>query len=100
MWEAVLMIAAGLATLAVARARWSYTRARLLVGLSAWLATALLIVSSLILTPHASGDDEYIPVEITTVMLVAITATPLRPLQTLSLGLSIGAVYLVASLVA
>ncbi len=100
LWEAVLMIATGLATLAVARTRWSYERARLLVGLSAWLAAALLIVSSLILTPHASGDDEYIPVEITTVMLVAITAVPLRPLQTLSLGLSIGAVYMAASLIA
>ncbi|MBI2680066.1 MAG: HAMP domain-containing histidine kinase [Candidatus Solibacter usitatus] len=98
--EAVLMIAMGAATLAVSRARWSYERSRLLVGLSGWLACALLIVSSLILTPHASGDDEYIPVQIATVMLVAITATPLRPLQTLSLGLSIGAVYLAASLVA
>jgi two-component system NtrC family sensor kinase len=98
--EAVLMITAGVVTLAVARARWSYARARLLVGLSAWLAASLLIVSSLILTPHASGDDEYIPVEIAMVLLVAITSTPLRPLQTLSLGLSIGAVYLGASLVA
>src|SRR5882672_9586537 len=49
-WEAVMMIAAGVVTLLVARARWSYAHARLLVGLSAWLATALLTVSSLVLT--------------------------------------------------
>ncbi len=100
LWEAALLIAAGMATLAVARTRWSHKRARALVGLSAGFAASLLIVSSLLLTPHASGGDEYIPVEITTVMLVAITATPLLPLQTLALGLSITAVYMAASLAA
>src|SRR4029079_8515393 len=52
-----------------------------------------------VLAPLSSGNDEYIPVEITTVMLVAVTATPLRPLQTLAVGLSIGAFYFATSLV-
>ncbi len=95
-WQAGLVILVGLATLAVARTRMGGRRAAALLCFSAWLSSAVLIVASLMFTPHAS--DEYISVHITTVMLAAITVAPLRPLETFLLGLSIWLSYLAAFL--
>src|SRR5438445_4982560 len=95
-WQSALVILVGLATLAVARTRWSQRHAAGLLCFSAWLSSAVLIGASLVFTPHAS--DEYISVHITTVMLAAITVAPLRPLETFLLGLSIWVSYLAAFL--
>jgi signal transduction histidine kinase len=90
--QAVLVITVGLFTIAIARTRLGRTYPALLLCLSAWLSSAVLMISSLVLTPHAS--DEYIAVHVVTMMLVAITVAPLRPIQTFVLGLAIWTSYL------
>ncbi|MCU1275390.1 MAG: integral rane sensor signal transduction histidine kinase [Bryobacterales bacterium] len=90
--QAVLVVTVGLFTIAIARTRLGRTRPAFLLCLSAWLSSAVLMISSLVLTPHAS--DEYISVHVVTLMLVAITVAPLRPLYTFVLGLAIWISYL------
>jgi len=90
-WEASLVILVGVATLAIAYTRAGRTHPALLLCGSCWLSSAALIASSLLLTPHAT--DEYIAAHITTVVLVAITAAPLRPLDTFWVGVSIWVFY-------
>ena len=91
-WQAALVILVGLLTLGVAPTQMGRRRPALLLCLSGWLSSAVIIGSSLALTPHAS--DEYIAVHITAIMLVAIAVCPLRPLDTFLLGVSIWLAYL------
>lgn len=95
-WQALTLMAVGAMTLAAAKQSWSRPRARFLAAFSGWLVTAALICTSVLLTPEFTADDHYIPGEITTVLLALVATTPLRPLQMLSLGLSISFFYLAA----
>ena len=91
-WQAVLVILVALATLGTAQTRLGRRRPALFLCISGWISSAVVIGSSLALMPHSS--DEYIAVHITTIMLVALTVCPLRPLDTLLLGVSIWIAYL------
>src|SRR5438128_4806590 len=91
--EAWLIILVGLGTLLFARTHLSRQRPRFWACLSAFLSTAVLICSSLWLTPGVT--DEYIPVHITVVLLVAVTVLPLRPLDAFRLGASMWLFYVV-----
>jgi len=91
-WQAALVILVGLLTLGVAPSPLARRHPAFLLCLSGWLSSAVIIGSSLALTPHAS--DEYIAVHITAIMLVAIAVCPLRPLDTFLLGISIWLAYL------
>ena len=91
-WQAAIVILVGLATLAAAKTKLGARHPVVVLCVSGWLSSAAVIAASLALTPHAS--DEYISVHITTIMLVAITVAPLRPLEIFLLGLSIWVFYL------
>ncbi|HKW97668.1 MAG TPA: HAMP domain-containing sensor histidine kinase [Bryobacteraceae bacterium] len=91
LWEAGAVVLVGLATVAAAYTRPGRNHPAWLLCGSCWLSSAALIATSLLLTPHIS--DEYIAAHITTVVLVAITAAPLRPLDTFALGVSIWIFY-------
>lgn len=91
-WQAALVILVALVTLGAAHTRLGRRRPALLLCISGWLSSAAVIGSSLALMPHSS--DEYISVHITTIMLVALTVCPLRPLETFLLGVSIWIAYL------
>jgi signal transduction histidine kinase len=90
-WQAFFVILVGAATLIIAKTRLGRSHPRALLCLSGWLSSAVFISSSLLLTPHASGA--YIPLFIATVMLVALTVSPLRPKDTFLMGLSIWVFY-------
>jgi len=90
-WQALFVILVGAATLVISRTRLGRSHPRVLLCLSGWLSSAVFISFSLLLTPHASGA--YIPLFITTVMLVALTVSPLRPIDTFFMGLSIWIFY-------
>jgi len=92
--QAWLIIVVGLATLLFSRTLLSRRRPRFWASLSAFLSTAVLICSSLWLTPRVT--DEYIPVHVTVVLLVAVTVLPLRPLDAFRLGASMWLFYVVA----
>jgi signal transduction histidine kinase len=90
-WQAALVVIVGLLTLAAARTRAGRDYPAFLLCFSCWFSSSALILSSLLLAPHA--PDEYIAAHITTVMLVAITVAPLRPRDILLLGFSIWIFY-------
>ncbi len=91
-WQAALVILVALATLGAAQTRLGRMRPALLLCISGWLSSAVFIGSSLALMPHS--PDEYISVHITTILLVALTVCPLRPLDAFWLGASIWMAYL------
>ncbi|MBV8818643.1 MAG: hypothetical protein JO022_09830, partial [Acidobacteriaceae bacterium] len=74
--------------------------ARPLAVLSSLATAGVLIWASLIAISISTNPNDFIPGQITLVMLVAVTAIPLRPMQTLALGLAIGVEYLILSLIA
>jgi signal transduction histidine kinase len=91
-WQAALVILVALATLGAAHTRLGRMRPALFLCISGWISSAVFISSSLALMPHSS--DEYISVHITTILLVALTVCPLRPLDAFWLGASIWMAYL------
>ena len=93
-WQAALVILVALFTLWAAQTRTAQRHPAFLLCLSGWISSVMVIASSLALMPHSS--DEYISVHITTILLVAITVCPLRPLDTFLLGGSIWIAYLAA----
>src|SRR5438309_64489 len=83
--QAAILLLIGIATLAVAGSKRAYPHSRVIVALSGWLAMTVLILTAVLLTPGFPGDDQFIPGQMTAVMLVAVATTPLRPLHTLTL---------------
>jgi signal transduction histidine kinase len=79
-----------------ALARWS----RQISFVSALLTTGILIWASLVINSQSTNPNDFIPGQITLVMLVAVTTVPLRPMHTLALGAAIGVVYAVLSKIA
>jgi signal transduction histidine kinase len=79
-----------------ALARWS----RQISFVSAMLTTGILIWASMVINSQSTNPNDFIPGQITLVMLVAVTTVPLRPMNTLSLGAAIGVVYAVLSKIA
>jgi len=93
-WQAILVVLVAVLTLWTAETPMGRRNPARFLCLSGWVSSVVVIASSLVLMPHSS--DEYISVHVTTILLVAITACPLRPLDTFVLGGSIWAAYLAA----
>ncbi len=69
---------------------------RLVGWVSGWLVGDILIAYSLLLTRINGVALHYIPAQIATVVLVAVGTLPMRPLQTLSMGLAMWAFNILA----
>lgn len=74
--------------------------ARLIAAVSGLVVASVLIWASLVIRSQSTNPNDFIPGQITLVMLVAITVVPLRPMHTLLLGLCIGVIYAVATTIA
>jgi signal transduction histidine kinase len=92
--QAAAVIALGLATIGCARTRrlepWWRT-----IAIASGMATAAVLVFSSLGTPFDHAEN-FIPGQITLIMLVAVTVVPIRPLQAMGMGLGMGAIYLAA----
>jgi signal transduction histidine kinase len=98
--QAAVIIALGILNAWISRNPRIAPLARSL-GLISSLATAgVLIWASLLASSRSTNPNDFIPGQITLVMLVAVTTIPLRPMQTLAMGFAIGFEYLVLSVVA
>ena len=97
MWRGLVVVALGLATLAVSRTRFSRGHARLLVALSAWASAAFLALVGLAGPASGVTSDDYILAGLTVIMLTAVAAAPLLPWHTLALGLSVEGVYILSA---
>jgi signal transduction histidine kinase len=77
-------------------ARWS----RQIGFVSAVLTTGILIWASMVMSSQSTNPNDFIPGQITMVMLVAVTTVPLRPMHTFSLGIAIGITYVALAKIA
>ncbi|MBI3472993.1 MAG: HAMP domain-containing histidine kinase [Candidatus Solibacter usitatus] len=98
--ETVALIAVGAASWFAARADRCYDRCRALAWISSWLAAAVLVCGALRNAAQYPGSDHMIPGRLALVLLVTVALVPLRPAHTLALGVSLGAVFWIASFAA
>ena len=96
--QASVIILIGIATLLCAWAGAMENWRRLVGAASGLLTAAVLIWSSLLARAQIANPDDFIPGQITLVMLVAVTVVPLRPIQILWMGFGIGLIYTLASI--
>src|SRR5690349_7298348 len=76
-WPAAIVMFVGLVTLAMAQMRAARGRPAELLCFSAWLASAVLISSSVLVT--RSAPDDYLAAEIAMIVLAATAIAPFRP---------------------
>jgi signal transduction histidine kinase len=95
-WQTAALIAAGLATLALAQAPWINRHARLLAAFSAWLGVGLLLMVSAWKGADITGAGDYILAAATLVIVTVAATVPLLPWQTLALGMSVEGVYILS----
>src|SRR5437879_5234046 len=93
--QGALIIGLGIVDLVASRLKFIRHWARLLVCISALLCAGILIWASLVISSRSTNPNDFIPGQITLVMLVAVATAPLRPMHTLALGLAIGVDYVI-----
>jgi signal transduction histidine kinase len=89
----VMLVAIGLATIGLAFVKPLYRFARLMGGISGLVAAGVLTAALLRMTQFDPTADDFIPGNITLVVLVAVAALPLRPTDTLLFGFLLEAIY-------
>lgn len=98
--QAVMISAIGLIDIVASRIRGTSRWSRAIALTSALLVAGILIWSSFVVAAQSTAPNDFIPGEITLVMLLAVTIVPLRPMQTLFLGSGMGVLYTIEALVA
>jgi signal transduction histidine kinase len=88
------VIAAGLLALGVAQTGWSRRHGRALAAASVWLIAAVLVTFLLLVVPRAPASEYRLSGYFTLLMLLAAAAIPMRPVETLGLGVAIEAWFL------
>ncbi|MBL8226994.1 MAG: HAMP domain-containing histidine kinase [Bryobacterales bacterium] len=84
--ESTLAVLLGVASLLIARTKWIEPRARLVGMIFGFLTATVLIWFSLCLCELTADADDFIPGQITMVMLVGIAALPLKPVHSMIFG--------------
>lgn len=92
--QAALIVALGLLNIGAASVTRSGAWLRLVAILSAIVTAGTLIWASLVAAAQSTSPNDFIPGEITLVLLVTVTIIPLRPLYTLFLGAAILVEYI------
>ena len=98
--QAALIVGLGIVDLMLSRVRGIGRWARLIACASALLCAGILIWASLVMSSQSTNPNDFIPGQITLIMLVAVTTAPLLPMHTLALGLAIGVDYYIAATMA
>lgn len=92
-YQGVLTIVIGLVTLACFKAPFLKRRFRVVAVISGLLTAATLMWFSILQTIYEPTADDFIPGQITLVLLVGVAAIPLRPTDTLIFGLLCETLY-------
>lgn len=98
--QAILIISLGAVNVLLSRMQAVQPYARLIAAVSGLLTAAVLLWASLLIVSRTTNPDDFIPGQVTLVMLVAITIVPLLPIHTFWLGTSIGIIYVILTSVA
>jgi signal transduction histidine kinase len=97
MLEALVVLALGAGSFFAPRLEVVRKWSRLAACVSALVLTAVLVFFSLLLSLNSPRMEDYIPAQVTLVMLVMLAAVPLRPAQALGLGLCMSLIYVAAT---
>jgi signal transduction histidine kinase len=100
LWLGALLIGVGVLTLAAARIQALYRSARLVAAVSGLAAAVITTWFLLRMTQFDPTADDFIPGNITLITLVAVTAIPLRPTDTLLFGFLLESAYVTIALAA
>lgn len=98
--QAGVIVALGVLTVLAARVGWSAGWLRAVAVVSGIVASGVLIWASFVAAAQSTSPNDFIPGEITLVLLVSVTMMPLRPLHTLLLGLAMLVEYVIMAMVA
>ena len=92
-WQTAGMALVGLLTFVASRSSVGRRHARLVSGVSVWLASLLLIAAEIWTGKSNFAADEYILAGIALVVFTAAATVPFRTLEMLLVGLSVAAIY-------
>ncbi len=92
--QAALIVAFGIVAIICAHSNRLRAWWRVIGIASGLILSVILVWASLLMVAAGAMPGDFIPGQITLIMLVAVTVLPLLPIQTLALGLSIGAIYI------
>jgi signal transduction histidine kinase len=90
----------GLISIALARVHRLENHYRSVAIISGLVTAAILMWCSLLLTMYEPTEDDFIPGQVTLILLVGVTAIPLRPTDTLLFGGVCEALYVILALAA
>lgn len=93
--QAALIVCLGLLNIGASAVSRTGRWLRLIAIVSAAITAGTLIWASLAAAAQSTSPNDFIPGEITLVLLVTVTIIPLRPLHTLLLGIAIFGAYVV-----
>lgn len=96
--QALLISAIGALGIAASRTPRVSRYSRSIAIISSLAVVAILIWASFVVAAQSTAPNDFIPGEITMVMLFAVTIVPLRPMQSLLLGSGIGIIYTLEAL--
>lgn len=97
--EALIVCGLGVLTFYIARFDFAKTRARVLSMVLALVLTTVLVLYSISISLYVPTMEDYIPAQVTLILLVMVAAVPLRPMQAFSVGVLMAVVYIVESMV-
>ncbi len=98
--EGAAIVFLGLVNIGLSRVRAVESKARLIAAGSGILTALILIWSSLLILSQNTNPDDFIPGQITLIMLVGVAIVPMRPIHAAWLGGALGLVYAACSLAA
>jgi len=91
--QAALIVFVGVIDIIAAKSPWSGPLARPISIFSAVGSASVLVWASFVAASRSASPNDFIPGEITLVLLVTVTIMPLRPLHTVALGVGLVAAY-------
>jgi signal transduction histidine kinase len=91
--QGIIVIFLGLVNIGLSRVRRLERWSRMIAAISGLLTVTVVVWASLLILSESTNPDDFIPGQITMIMLVAVTIVPLQPMHTLWIGMSIGAIY-------
>lgn len=91
--QALAITILGIINVGLARFGWIKDWSRSVAAASGLITVTVTIWSSLLILSESTNPDDFIPGQITLVMLVAVTLIPFQPMHTFAFGMATCAIY-------
>lgn len=93
LWACLMLAAVGAGALVLGQIRSIRPFSRCVMIGFTWLIAAVSIFASIYFFPNSPAAEHFIPGQIALIVMVAVVAAPLRPWQTLMMGVGMGFIY-------